>query len=95
MIEKIQNIIDSKINPILGTHNGYAEVTYFENGVCGVKLLGACAACMSATETFDSIVSSTLLNEVPEIKAVEVDQSVSEELLDFARSILQKEKKVD
>lgn len=90
MIKKIQNVVDEKINPILATHNGSALVSYFEDGVCGIKLLGACAACMSATDTFDYIVRDTLLKEMPEIKAVEIDQSVSEELLDFARSLLNK-----
>ena len=43
---------------------------------------------MSQTDTFDQVIKAKLLGEVPELKDVVVDDSVSDELLDFARQIL-------
>jgi hypothetical protein len=43
---------------------------------------------MSQTDTFDQVIKKTVLEKVPELKDVMVDDSVSDELLDFARKIL-------
>jgi len=89
--EKIQSILDEKINAQLQLHNGSAQLTYIENGVAGIKFLGACASCVSSSETFETIVRNTILEEVPEVTDVVIDDTVSEDLLAMARKILNKE----
>ena len=86
--EKIQKILDDDINVKLILHGGGASLTSFEDGVAKIKFTGACAACMSQTDTFDDVVKTALINGVPEVKDVMVDDNVSDELLDFARQIL-------
>lgn len=85
----VSAMLDSVINPVLQNHNGSAELTYLEDGICGIRFLGACASCMSLTDTFNDIVKEPLLRKFPELKDVVVDTTVSAELLDFARSLLQ------
>ena len=86
--EKIQKILDDDINVKLILHGGGASLTSFEDGVAKIKFTGACAACMSQTDTFDDVVKAAIINGVPEVKDVMVDDNVSDELLDFARQIL-------
>jgi Fe-S cluster biogenesis protein NfuA len=86
--EKIQKILDDDINVKLILHGGGASLTSFEDGVAKIKFTGACAACMSQTDTFDDVVKTAIINGVPEVKDVMVDDNVSDELLDFARQIL-------
>ena len=86
--EKIQKILDDDINVKLILHGGGASLTSFEDGIAKIKFTGACAACMSQTDTFDDVVKTAIINGVPEVKDVMVDDNVSDELLDFARQIL-------
>ena len=86
--EKVQKILDDDINVKLILHGGGASLTSCEDGIAKIKFTGACASCMSQTDTFDQVIKSTVLEKVPEIRDVVVDDSVSDELLDFARQIL-------
>lgn len=86
--EKINQIIEEKINPILGQHLGGLQLTDFKDGVATVKFTGNCRSCAAAEETLESVVSDILLEEIPEVREVHLDQSVSRELLDFARTLL-------
>lgn len=86
--DKIIQILNDDINVRLVLHGGGAELTSFEDGVAGIKFSGACAGCMAQTDTFDEVVKATILEKVPEVKDVVVDDTVSDELLDFARQIL-------
>ena len=64
--EKIQHVLDEKINNRLADHGGSAELTGFVDGVASVKFYGACGHCASADDTFQFIVKSSILEEVPE-----------------------------
>lgn len=86
--EKIQKILDDDINVKLILHGGGASLTSFEDGIAKIKFTGACAACMSQTDTFDDVVKTAIMEGVPEVKDVRVDDDVKDELLDFARQIL-------
>ena len=61
-----------------------------EDGTVYVKLTGQCATCPSAGETLEGVVKEMLMSEIPEIKDVVLDQSISEDLLDMARKLLNK-----
>ena len=86
--DKIKQILDDDINMKLVLHGGGATLTSFEDGVAKIRFTGACASCMAQTDTFDEVVRKTIMSEVPEVKDVLVDDSVSDELLDLARQIL-------
>ena len=56
-----------------------------------MRLTGACRTCPSAQYTIEDVVKEILCNEIPEIKDVILDTSVSEDLIDMAKKILNKE----
>ncbi|MGG7076697.1 NifU family protein [Clostridium sardiniense] len=92
MYDRVNSIINEKVRPALKEHNGDIELIDVKEGVVTVKLLGQCSGCPSAKFTLEHVVQTTLQNEVPEIKEVIATHEVSEELLDMARKILNKNK---
>ena len=90
MESKITAILKGKVDPVLAAHYGGAVLTGIDDGTVYVKLTGQCASCPSAGETLESVVKEILMAELPEIKDVVLDQSVSEDLLDMARKLLNK-----
>lgn len=91
MEEKIKKVLEEKVNPVLASHFGGAGLVSFENGVAFVRLTGACSSCPSAQYTIEDVVKSIVTEEIPEVKDVVLDTSVSPELMDMARKILKKQ----
>lgn len=91
MKDKITKVLKDKVDPILAAHYGGAILTKYEDGIAYVRLTGACASCPSAQQTIEDVVKSVVTGELDEVKDVILDTSVSEDLLDMARKILNKE----
>lgn len=91
MEDKIREILKEKVDPVLAAHFGGAVLTKLEDGVAYVRLTGACASCPSAQQTIEDIVKAEVMNGTEGLKDVVLDTSVSEDLLDMARKILNKE----
>lgn len=91
MKRQIERILKEKVDPVLEQHYGGSVLTRIEDGVAYIKLTGACATCPSATDTIETVVKSALIGEVMGLQDVELDLSVSDELLDIARKILNHE----
>ncbi len=92
MEEKIKKVLVEKVDPLLASHFGGVILTAFENGVAYVRLTGSCSTCPSAQYTIEDVVKNVVLEELPEVKDVVLDTSVSEELMDMARKLLKKDK---
>jgi len=90
MEEQIRNVLKEKVDPVLSAHFGGSTLTRLDDGVAIVRLTGACASCPSAQMTLEEVVKDILMQEVEGLKDVVLDTSVSEELLDMARMILNK-----
>ena len=90
MKEKIQQILEEKVNPVLAEHFGGANLVSYEDGIAKVRLTGACSSCPSAQFTIEDVVKEILMANIPEIEDVVLDTSVSEDLIDMARKILSK-----
>jgi Fe-S cluster biogenesis protein NfuA len=88
---EIKQILNERVNPVLAEHYGAAELTGYEDGVVYVKLTGACSACPSAQFTIEDVVRAEVMAALSDIEDVVLDTSVSDEILDFARRILNKE----
>ncbi len=91
MKNKIKEVLDTKVNPILSSHDGKVELVKIEGDIVTVKFDGACAGCPSASVTLEEIVATAIMEEIPEIKIVKLSQGVSEDLLDFAKKLLNHE----
>lgn len=92
MNDRVQKVIEEKIRPYIKEHYGDIEVVSIEDGIVKVKLLGNCRGCIQAGITVENVVKEELVKEIPEIKDVLLVNDVSEELLDFAKKILRKDK---
>lgn len=90
MIDQIKLAIETKIRPLLKEHNGDIEFVKESDGIIEVKLLGACSACPSARITMKDLVEKVLL-EIPGVKKVNLSDPVSDEMMDFARRLLNHE----
>lgn len=92
MEDKIKKVLEEKVSPILESHFGGVILVGYENNVATVRLTGACSTCPSAQFTIEDTVKSILLDELPEVQDVVLDTSVSPELIDMARKILNRNK---
>jgi Fe-S cluster biogenesis protein NfuA len=88
MNEKIQKILEEKVNPILSGHFGGAELVSFENNVAKVRMTGACASCPSAQITIENVVKEIVMENCEGVSDVVLDTSVSDELLDIAKKLM-------
>lgn len=86
-IKEISDIIETKIRPGLIRHGGDLSIIDFQNGTLRIELMGTCRNCPSAHFTIEEIVK-TAMNGL--VEAVHVINSIDEELLNTARSIIQK-----
>ncbi len=91
MKDKIQKVLDEKVNPLLEEHYGGANLVEFKDGIVKVRLTGACSTCPSAQSTIEDVVKQIVMAECEEVDDVILDTSISEDLLDMARKILNKE----
>ena len=64
--QKIQTILEETVNTQLAAHNGSASLSDFADGVAWIRFHGACANCMSSSETLEDVVKESLLRAVPE-----------------------------
>jgi Fe-S cluster biogenesis protein NfuA len=88
---EIKRILEEKVNPLLAEHYGAAELSGYEDGVAYVRLTGACSACPSAQFTLEDIVRAEVMTALPGVADVALDLSVSDDILEFAKRILNKE----
>ena len=89
--QKVIDVLKDKVNPILEGHFGSADLSSIENGIVYVRMNGACSSCPSAQYTVEDIVKAEIMNELPDIVDVVLDSAVSEDVLEMARKILNKE----
>ena len=67
--KRIKEIIDS-IRPYLIGDGGDIEYIKYEDNIVYVRLTGACANCSIIDMTLKDGIESTIMEEVPEVKAV-------------------------
>ncbi|MCK5784043.1 MAG: NifU family protein [Desulfobacterales bacterium] len=70
MKERVQKVID-KIRPSLQADGGDVELIDVVDGIVTVKLQGACAGCPMSQMTLKNGIERLVMQEIPEIKAVE------------------------
>ena len=67
--EKIQSVLDV-IRPYLNRDGGDVELLRFEDGVVYVKMVGACAGCMSLDVTLNDGIREILIENIPGVMDV-------------------------
>ena len=69
--QHILKLLDEEIRPAIAMDGGDLTYMGFEDGVVKVQMIGACGSCPSATATLKMGIERLLVEEVPEVRAVE------------------------
>ena len=73
VINKINEILDSKVRPAVAKDGGDITFKSFNNGVVTVELKGSCSGCPSSIMTLKQGVQNLLCHYIPEVKSVEAN----------------------
>ncbi|MDI9518565.1 MAG: NifU family protein [Bacillota bacterium] len=74
VVERIEYTIN-KIKPYIQRDGGNVEFVKFENGIVTVRMHGACVGCPNLNFTLTEGIEALLMDEVPEVKGVVLDNS--------------------
>jgi Fe/S biogenesis protein NfuA len=72
--QKVQEVIDTKVLPVVGAHGGWVELDRVDGDTAYVHLGGGCQGCSSASFTLSQGIESVITTEVAEIEHV-VDET--------------------
>lgn len=92
LTDRINALIDEKVSPVLAGHNGSARVSYIEGDTVWIRMEGACAGCAYAAGDVSGLIEKEITGNFPEIKHVRLDESVDQDLIDFAKKLMNGEK---
>ena len=70
IINKINEVLDSKVRPAVAKDGGDITFKSFADGVVTVELKGSCSGCPSSVMTLKQGVQNLLCHYVPEVKSV-------------------------
>ena len=71
IINKINEVLDSKIRPAVARDGGDITFKSFKDGVVLVELKGSCSGCPSSIMTLKQGVQNLLCHYIPEVKSVD------------------------
>jgi len=71
IINKINEVLDSKIRPAVARDGGDITFKSFKDGLVTVELKGSCSGCPSSIMTLKQGVQNLLCHYIPEVKSVE------------------------
>jgi len=71
VINKINEVLDSKIRPAVARDGGDITFKSFKDGIVTVELKGSCSGCPSSIMTLKQGVQNLLCHYIPEVKSVE------------------------
>ncbi len=68
--EKVQYLIDHKINPGVAAHAGFVELIDVRNNDVYIRLRGGCQGCGAADFTLRQGIEAVIRQEIPEIRQI-------------------------
>ena len=71
IVDKINEVLDSKVRPAVAKDGGDITFKSFVDGVVTVELKGSCSGCPSSIMTLKQGVQNLLCHYIPEVKSVE------------------------
>ena len=70
MRQKIQKLLDEKINPSVATHGGQISVVDYVNRVVYISMNGGCQGCASSKATLKGGVEQAIFGAFPKVREV-------------------------
>lgn len=78
----IEAVLNLFVRPQLSSHGGDLNIIDLdEDGTLWIEMQGECAGCPSANETTKSLVQKELVIRIPQIKSVEIDSGISDDII--------------
>lgn len=71
VVERIQQVIQERVNPAVAQHGGQLSLVDFREGVAYVRMGGGCQGCGMANVTLTRGVEKMLKEAVPEVEEIE------------------------
>ena len=71
VVNKIKEVLDSKVRPAVAKDGGDIKFKSFKDGVVLVELQGSCSGCPSSIMTLKQGVQNLLCHYIPEVKRVD------------------------
>jgi len=68
--QKVQDLLDEKINPAVASHGGRITLVGVEDGTARLEMGGGCQGCGKADDTLRAGVEAMLREAVPEIREI-------------------------
>lgn len=90
MLNQLEEILTREIRPYLSNHYGDIEVLFYDKEKLHIRLLGQCKNCPSARFTIENVIKTKIKEYIPELKEVILENSVNEQLYNFAKKLLRK-----
>ena len=69
-IEDRINQILEKIRPFIKMHGGDVSLSNFDDGTATLEISGACVGCTLADLTYNQMIGSILMKDIPEVKRI-------------------------
>ena len=69
--QKILELLEEEVRPALAQDGGDVVFRGFTDGIVQLELIGACGTCPSSTATLKHGIQNLLVEEIPEVLAVE------------------------
>jgi Fe/S biogenesis protein NfuA len=67
---KVQDLIDTAINPAVGGHGGWVELIDVKDNVVYLQMGGGCQGCGAADMTLKAGIERLIKEEIPEVTEV-------------------------
>ena len=68
--ERVQELLDSSINPAVAGHGGYIELIDVKESTVYLRMSGGCQGCGAADITLKAGIERMIFEEVPEVTEV-------------------------
>jgi Fe-S cluster biogenesis protein NfuA len=68
--DKVQELLDSAINPAVSGHGGYIELIDVKDSTVYIRMSGGCQGCGAADVTLKAGIERMIFEEIPEITEV-------------------------
>ena len=68
--ERVQELLDSSINPAVAGHGGYIELIDVQESTVYLRMSGGCQGCGAADITLKAGIERMIFEEVPEVTEV-------------------------
>lgn len=72
MLDKIKELVEKEVNPMLAMHGGSCEIVDLNDNTVSIKLTGGCRGCPGKQMTFVNGIKPFLLENIQGLKDVKL-----------------------